>query len=460
MDALESENFALCEALLMPALDQFPELPALWFHAGNLFFATDRLAMSMMAYEKAIELEPVAPAYGNLGAVYRRMELRDKALETLAYSVDLDPDNEMTLNNLAACYVNEGAPDLGLKYADEAIKLRPEFSRAGWNKALCLLELGRFAEGFDLYRQGLGKDRIVREYKRPDGSAIDYLPADIPVAGKLLVYGEQGIGDELMFSTMLWDLADHCEIVFDCHPRLYEIYASAAVPATLSPTRKDEAGPALALLADVDYAVSIGDLAAHCRRHRDDFTGAWKRWAPFYEPDHEEVQGYRVLLEGLAEGRKIIGLATRGGVIKTNRNYRTLEPKQLEPILTNDRYMFVSLDYENMESTMEHINTHYGPDKIYQFFGVNHHFNYARTQALVAATDALVTVCQSVFHLSAAMNHRTLCLVPDKPAWRYGLWGKKSFWYPSNNVRLFRKLPDKPWDDVIAKVAGSLKELR
>ena len=61
MDALESENFALCEALLMPALDQFPELPALWFHAGNLFFATDRLAMSMMASPK--------PHYNSLPAI-------------------------------------------------------------------------------------------------------------------------------------------------------------------------------------------------------------------------------------------------------------------------------------------------------------------------------------------------------------------------------------------------------
>ncbi len=63
----------------------------------------------------------------------------------------------------------------------------------------------------------------------------------------LICFGEQGIGDEIMFSTMLNDAIEHYEIVFECHPRLEKLHRNSTLARSLTeqgrqvriyPTRK------------------------------------------------------------------------------------------------------------------------------------------------------------------------------------------------------------------------------
>jgi hypothetical protein len=112
----------------------------------------------------------------------------------------------------------------------------------------------------------------------------------------------------------------------------------------------------------------------------------------------------------------------------------------------------VSLDYEHVDLQCEEINKKYGEDKIYNFPSITHHFDYQHTQALVMACDAVVTVCQSVAHLSAASGQHTLVLAPRKCAWRYGLKGKEWYWYPGAKTRLFRQTQDDDWSKPIEQL--------
>jgi len=451
--ALDADEIAIAEQLIMPALDQFPQLPQLWFHAGNCYFAMDKQAMASVCYERALELEPVAAGMGNLGAVYRRMGRHDEAMAMLTRAADIDPDQPQVWNNIAACYINEGQPEVGLVAIKKALDLDPGFSRAHWNAALLYLEAGNLGQGFKEYRWGIGKDRILKGY-----GDLEYLPADYAPnpdsKTRLIVTGEQGIGDELMFGSLLNLASKDFEITFDCHPRLVDLFQDAYPGLDIRPTRKVDPVP---WEIDHDYHISIADLAAYYVKKRGDLTRLWKNHGPFYQVEEAERNSYRLMLEALAEGRKIIGLATRGGVIKTNRHYRTLKPDNLDAILADDRYFFVSLDYEDVDPMLDHINEKWGEDTIQGFRAVTHHFNYARTAALVAATDAVVTVCQSVFHLSAGMGHPTLCLVPDRPAWRYGMRGKRHFWYQGKNIRLFRQKMGQPWDEPVQHLADYLE---
>jgi ADP-heptose:LPS heptosyltransferase len=116
----------------------------------------------------------------------------------------------------------------------------------------------------------------------------------------------------------------------------------------------------------------------------------------------------------------------------------------LDPLFKDERYYWVILDYEHVDVTVDQLVQRYG-QRFGYFYAVNHHFDYDWTLSLVHATDAVLTVCQSLFHLSAASGHPTLCLVPDKPAWRYGLKGKRHYWYPGGHCRLFRQ-KDGAWD--------------
>lgn len=472
--ALDSHNYLQAEQILMPALDQYPELPQLWYYAGTLFFQVERLALSVQALKRSVELEPAAVSYSNLGAALRRMGRHEEALAALKRAAEIEDNNASTWNNIGACWVNEGGPENGLPAVNKAIELKPGFARAHWNKALLELELGNFGVGWDEYRWGIGHDRILRDY----GDDVDYLPQDLselqyfarkadgtwhPTFNKLIVYGEQGLGDELMMASLLFRASEDFAVTFDCHPRLEPIYRRCLPEnVEIHPTRKVPI-ESLDWLEDwkarpgAQFCISIADLGSYYTRKYQDYTGLWQRWGPFWQPDEKLTSEYRGCLEEVAEGRKIIGLATRGGHIKTARYYRTIRPHDLEPLLKDDRYFFVAMDYENVDGMVQKINEKYGEGTMAHFRAVNHHFNFDHTFALAAATDAVVTVCQTLFHVSAGMGHPTLCLVPDKPAWRYGAKGRKHFWYQGRSTRLFRQPPGEGWEKPVRELAKTLE---
>src|ERR1044071_5382433 len=121
------------------------------------------------------------------------------------------------------------------------------------------------------------------------------------------------------------------------------------------------------------------------------------------------------------------------------RTYRILHPQSLHAVLSDPRYLFVSLDYEDMTNLGNYITEAYGPNRFLWYPSICWAWDYKHVAALAKATDAVVTVCQSVAHLSAAMGHPTYVLTPSKPAWRYGLTGETWNWYSHPNARLLRQ---------------------
>lgn len=271
---------------------------------------------------------------------------------------------------------------------------------------------------------------------------------------RLLVYGEQGLGDEIMFATMLADAKKDYRITLDHHPRLTWLFehsrwmSSDGHPITLFPTRKkQEKGWSV----EAQAKCAIGNLGQFYRRKAEDFPPG-----PWYVAPEKERAEYRAHLESIAQGRKIIGLATRGGTMMTTRLYRMLPLEIIERLFSDDRYLFVSLDYEDMTPLAEHLNQKYGAGRYVWHPSIVWHFDYEHTAALVAATDAVVTVTQTVAHLSAAMGHPTYILTPSRPDWRMGLTGETWVWYPHSNARLLRQTGN-DWTPAVTSLLESLE---
>src|SRR5208282_4283248 len=84
--------------------------------------------------------------------------------------------------------------------------------------------------------------------------------------------------------------------------------------------------------------------------------------------------------------------------------------------------------------------------------------NLDRLAAMIKSCDLVVTVCQTNVHLAGALDVPCLCLVPAKPAWRYGLTGDKMVWYDS--VRLLRQAEGEPWPEVIERARVLIADFR
>lgn len=487
-EAFRQGNFGRVEGLLWPALDQFSELPQLWFYAGNVFFQTGRPALAGLCFERCVALDENPLVLANLGASYRRLNQHQNGLMVLKKALDLHPDYEPALVNYGAMWVNEGRPEEGIPYLEKAVALGKAKGKletgAEWNLGLLYLESGRFAEGFDIYRRGLGSERLVRSYAHGDvGEPKRLEPEDHAsvVAGAalgkekptLIVWGEQGIGDELNFAACFNEASYRYNIIFECHPRLEKIHRTAkwVVRARergenplFFPTRKETK---ISWPQDhnikADFKCPIGDLAAFFRRDAMAFKKAWEDSGPYYGYDVDECQRYTDHLRSIAKDRAIVGLATHGGVMTTARAYRTLRLPEIEYLFANTDCVFVGFDYDDMTPMMFHLHEKF-PGRYVWFPSIVQHWDYDHTAALLAATDMNVLVCQSAAHLSAAIGAETRVLAPKRAAWREIMVpdiGKDRWYlYPGENTKMYMQTDPESWTEPLDRVIADIKGLK
>lgn len=464
-EAIKAEDYGKASALLFPALDQHPNVAPLYFYGGVLLSMEGRLVPAFEMFRRSQELSPHPANWSNMGGALRQLGRVEEARALLLKGLDVGGADMEILSNLGGSYVNEGEPHKGIEYCERALELDPQHGGTLFNLAMLHLEAGHFDKGFDLYAEGFHKHRGGKVYEPDPPTLTPQLFQELRGQGKkLIVYGEQGMGDEMMLATLLGDARKDFEIIYECHARLEKIFRTSSwatsdgYPIHIYPTRKEH-GDETVSGAGAHAKVALGNLARYYRRSREDFP--WN--GSVYSADPTEVIEIRGRLEELACGRKIIGLALRGGTMSTARTYRMLPPQVLDALFKDPRYLFVSLDYEDMSGFQEWMRKTYGgarflahPARFIWNPSICWHWDYSHVASLIAATDAVITVCQTVAHLSAAMGHPTYVMTPSRPAWRYGLTGETWYWYPHSNVRLLRQVAE-DWRPTATELVKSLE---
>jgi tetratricopeptide (TPR) repeat protein len=335
------------------------------------------------------------------------------------------------------------------KEADEtfaaALRATPHDIDIAFSRATCRLRHGDFAEGwkgFELRRQG---ENFVGRYRRfpfPEWRGE-------PLEGKtLLVYPEQGLGDEIMYGSCIPDLVARARhVALECDPKLGALFARSFPRCTVTPRPRTMANDWVNQLAPrPDYQVPIGSLPLHFRRSAADFPDR----PGFLVADPVKVAAWKSRLDALGAGPKI-GLSWRGGVGHTGKARRSLTLEQLRPVLETPGAHFVNLQYTDVAAELAEL----GKRRLLTV----HHWqqaidDYDETAALVCALDRVVTVCTSLVHLTGALGRPAIVMVPYGSDWRYGAEGERMRWYPS--VQLVRQRTIGDWSDVLETVRALL----
>ena len=111
--------------------------------------------------------------------------------------------------------------------------LRPHYEKAGFAEALVQLLQEDFATGwhnFERRWQSTDHDTPRRIYQEPAWAGEKLS------SGSLLIWGEQGIGDEIMFAGLIPDVirtGNHC--ILDCDARLKALFTRSFPEVNVSP---------------------------------------------------------------------------------------------------------------------------------------------------------------------------------------------------------------------------------
>lgn len=395
-----------------------------------------------------------------IGTCFKHENKIDKArywFELAQSQIPLNPDIQ---NNLGTLFINEGKPQDSLPYLDAAINADPNHGQAHWNRSLAYLEMGDYARGWPEYDWGVtAKVRVDRQYTVQTAPVLPYWKGE-PDAN-LVVYGEQGIGDEIMFASMLPDLLKLCpNVVFECHKKLHKLFANSFPGLHIYPTREDEkvTWPILANGTPrypFTHRIALGSLGQFFRQSLEDFPGT-----PYLEPTPACELKWNERLAEMPVGPKI-GISWIGGHKKTRIEVRSIDLEHLLPIFKaalarNPNTQFISLQYTPQEDEVEAFEKKHGI-KIHQFPEAAYSAIYDDKAGLVANLDLVITVCTSVVHLAGALGVPTWVMVPSRPAWRYRLDLDVMPWYA--NTTLFRQPDTQNWKPVIEEVAFRLSDL-
>lgn len=430
------------------ALDARPGYADAHASLGKLMLDRGDFDTAYQHFQHAIEADPQhAVAHSNLGYVllkgYSRpddaLRALDMALRLNSQLADAHCNRGMVLQYLGRC-------EEAIAECDRALELAPGLVQAQVNRALALLTMGDYASGWRAYEARKKWHRsLQRPFPYPEWSGGS-------LAGKtVLVYAEQGLGDEIMFASCMPEVierAGHC--VIECHRRLEKLYARSYPTATV--IGADQAASDLSWLKGappIDYKIAIGSLPLYFRSS----TEAFPRHAGYLRADPQRVRHWSERLAALGAGLRV-GLSWRGGTRDSNQTYRSLSLVELLPLLGVTGAHFISLQYTDCAAEIAALRE--------QHAAIVHHWqeaidDYDETAAVVAALDVVISVQTAVVHLSGALNTAVWAMVPAAPEWRYQRDGEALPWYPS--LRTFRQRTLGHWQGVIDQVTTELRRI-
>jgi hypothetical protein len=388
-------------------LDANPDDSLAIFLMAQIYAEAEKFGMAANLFRRVADLRPEkSEAWNNLGMALEGMKNHPEAMRMFRKAWELEKRASYA-SNIGNCYLSQQEYETAREWAQRALKLDPEFRSAKSVLGMSCLALNDWATGWDNYEATLG-GKFRKETQYQDEGRWDGTPGK-----SLIVYGEQGIGDEVMYASCVPDVAQDNNVVLECDPRLEGLFRrSFNIP--VYGTRR-EAAPWLEEYR-FDARCSVGTLPKFFRRTRKSFPGT-----PYLKADPERRVQWRALFDTFK--KPVIGIAWSGGSKHNQWQARAIGLEAFRPLIEGVDATFVSLQYK--DPTEEIASTglpvkHWSRATLTQ--------DYDDTAGLVAELDLVVGVHTSVHHLAGALGVPGLILVPDKTLW---LYANEFPWYGS-----------------------------
>lgn len=412
-------------------LNEHPKDTTALFMAAEILGSASRHGLADPLYRRVLDLDPAnSAAWNNLGLCNHKADNIDEAIDCYIKALQFGGDDFDAYNNLMLLNTVKGDHENALRLLDRVLyhaKNAEDRKTALSNSTLSHLSLKHWKEGwpaFELMLDAL-KQRKKRAFGVPDWDGK-------PVDGMIAVYGEQGLGDEIMFASMIQDMiADGHKPVIECDPKLENLYRRS-FPCPVFGTRPQKS-PGWVYSMPIKAKAAVGSLAQFYRMSEPFPKRAYLKPKP--RPDICEQ------LDKLP-GRKI-GIAWTGGVHSTRTKDRSLAHDDLKPLLGLPGITWVSLEYKGDAIP-----------GVVHWPVLTQSADYDDTASLVAELDHVVSVTTTVALLCGAMGKPCDVLVPQHPTWHWAEYGGMP-WYDC--LRLWRR-DGVSWEPLIARLSEHLTQ--
>jgi len=413
---------------------------------GMLLTEQGKLEEAIEAYYKVLEIDSTdARIYNNLGILLKEQGKFKEAIDAYCKALEIFPGYAEAYNNLGNVLQLQGNFEDAAVVYKKALEINSQFSEAHKNLGMLLLLTGELEHGWEKYEWRWKCHDFPsenRNFPQPlwDGTGLS--------DKSVLVWTEQGVGDEIMFANMLDTLSwMAAEIITECEERLVPLF-QRSFPKIQFVSREQKPNPIL-LDKDIDYQVPIGSLAQWLRKNESQFP----KKGSYLSASSEKVSQLRDKYKGLTDDRFLVGISWKS----INHGIEKEKSTILEnwtPILSQPDCFFVNLQYGDIK---QEIGEYYSSTGIliYTDQEINPLTNLDNFAAQISALDLVISISNTTVHISGALGKKVWTLLPYVPDWRWMLKREDTPWYPT--MKLFRQSQMNDWRDVFQRVSLALK---
>jgi tetratricopeptide (TPR) repeat protein len=393
--------------VLHHAIELDPKSVNARINLGGVFQELGEYKLELENALAAVQCDPKSfLAFNNLGTAFKDNGLFQEARYAYETSLILNPDTFVTRFNLAKLESETGNAQTAIKHfetllVDEESKRGADSDLIRFNLACEYLKHGRLFEGWQMYEAGFSEKlprltarNPIRRFKVPkwDGTALK--PGQ-----RLMIWREQGVGDEVMFGSCLSFLRDSAaEIILEVDQRLVTTF-KRSFPAFH--VRTQQYSPQNGMLQtefDYDLHIPIGSLCQIFLGTIEDTL----RLKPYLTVDTQLKQQFSERLQPYKDLRKI-GICWRSGMLSVHRNAEYTLLDDWGGIFALPNSVFINLQYGECEEELRAAEAKHGIE-IVRWADVDLKNDLDSVFALMSNLDAFVSAATAVVPFAGAVG--------------------------------------------------------
>ncbi len=435
-------------ALFQSAIPYVPGNPFAAISVGRFLRELGDFDQSLSVLTDVIqEASDIADGFAEYAYTCRDLGRLDDGLEAIKRAVALDPTDPRYHHNHAIILRYLMRFEDALAASTEGLRRAPDDVDLKISQSVNLFLLERYEEAWPYFeqrrqeRKGSGVRPIIKDKWTGD-----------PLNGRtLLVRGEQGIGDEIMYATCLGDLikdTDGSGVTVEVDKRLCPILKRTYPELTFVPRMTDPEADRISC----DFEIGFGSLMP---LYRPDVASILAAEPRRLKADSELMDVWRNAFAALGDGLSI-GIAWRGGATPLSIKSRSVTLEEMRPILSVPGCHFVNLQYGDVGDEIATFARNHGIT-IHDWPDVDPLSDLETQTAQIAALDLVIQVSNASAHIAGAIGQKTWVLQAAVPFWPWFAHRTDMPWY--FDVTQYRMTDINDKSEVVSQIARDLSNM-
>jgi tetratricopeptide (TPR) repeat protein len=460
------------------AIQLNPKYIDAWLNKGNTLCLMREWEVAIGIYEKAEEFSTdQINIIHNKAIALQELKRYSEALALFNRVIQIDPGfADAWLNRGWSLYCLANLTD-ALKSFEHALLINPANALAWTNKGVVLFDLKRYDESEQSFRKSEAIDKnnprnlynlsllelSTKQFKygwltyrnRGCNNQLNSIPLKTSKpewqgdksSKTLFVWGEQGIGDQILYASMFGELDRFPQKkIISVNQKLLPIFRRSFPNITF--VDKDH----FFSEEKYDEQLPLGSLGQYFRSSSESFGNS-----EFPYLLHDQLKTQAILNKFEKNNTLLCGLSWRSINLEVG-DYKSIDLVALKPLLTKN-FDFINLQYGNVDNEIQSFENE-SSIRISKVPDINLFDDIDSVASLIMACDFIVTVSNSTAHIAGALGKKTYLLLPAGRG-KFWYWhtqeeNNKSLWYPSITILEQEKIGD--WTDVLKKLTLLLDE--